>query len=94
MGPVAVDVAVMSLGAAADEASTRHALASCASCREVGPFRAPAARYGAKALVVAGSAVACDQLRKGGHRRAAKVLRWSMTALWLGVAAHNMRQAR
>lgn len=94
MTPPVTDAIVMSIGAMADEASTRHALASCTSCMEVGPFRNPGVRYGAKAVVIAGSAVACDQLRKDGHKGWAKAVRWTVFALYMGVAAHNMREAR
>lgn len=60
---------------------------------EVGPFRAPAARYGAKAAVIGLSAVAAGQLRKDGHKGWARAVRWGVFALYMGVAAHNMRQA-
>jgi hypothetical protein len=94
MPPPAVDVAVMSFAMAADEASTRVALSRCASCYEAGTLRQPYVRYGAKAVVVAAGVVTADQLRKGGHKGWAKVVRWSVVALYMGVAAHNLQVSR
>lgn len=95
MDAVAVDVAVLSTAAMADLASTHHALKNCAGCYEANPIMTePALAIALKTAAVAGTAAACSKLRKDGHGRAAKVLRWSMTALWLGVAAHNMQVAR
>jgi hypothetical protein len=92
--PEVQDVAVMSIAAAADLASTHHALRVCSSCSEGMPWmREPAARYAFKAVGVAGTTLACRELRKRGHGRAAKVLRWTVAAVWLGLAAHNMRMS-
>ena len=88
------DVAVLSLAAAADLASTRYGLAHCPECREGNPIMSePAVAIAVKAAAVAGTAYACDRLRKDGHRRAAKVLRWTVAGLWLGVAGWNVHEA-
>jgi hypothetical protein len=95
MDAVATDVAVLTLAASADFASTHYALKTCATCYEANPVMSePALGIAVKAATVAGTAFACDRLRKDGHGRAAKVLRWTVTAVWLGVAAHNLRVSR
>lgn len=94
MDAVATDVAVLSLAASADLASTHWALKR-ADNSELNPImREPAVAVLVKAASVAGTAAACQKLRKGGHSRAAKVVRWGVTAIWLGVAAHNVRMAK
>ena len=94
MDAVATDVAVLSMAAAADIASTHWALQRSGN-RELNPIMSePAVAILVKSASVAGTAAACRKLRKGGHSRAAKVVRWSVTAIWLGVAAHNVRMAR
>ena len=92
---VATDVAVLSLAASADLASTHHALQSCRACYEANPLMSePELSIALKAATIAGTAAVCSKLRKNGRGRAAKVLRWTVTAVWLGVAAHNMRAPR
>lgn len=94
MDAVAQDVAVLSIAAAADAASTHWALKRYEN-RELNPVMSePAVALVLKAASVAVTAKACQKLRKDGHGRAAKVVRWSVAALWLGVAAHNVRMAR
>lgn len=95
MTPTAQDVAVLSLGAAADFASTNYALRMCPACSEGNPVvREPAMGLLVKAATVAGTTAACGRLRRDGHGRAAKVLRWTVTAVWLGIATHNLHTAR
>ena len=92
MTPAAADVAVLGTAAAADYASTRWALERCSSCREVNPWmREPATALLVKAGGVAAATGGCEVLRRRGHRRAARWLRWGVAALWLGLAAHNVR---
>ena len=95
MTPVAQDVAILSMGAAADFASTHYALKTCPACVERNPIMSePAVALLIKAATVAGTTAACGKLRRDGHGRAAKVLRWTVTAVWLGIAAHNVRTAQ
>ena len=86
------DVAVLSLAAAADLASTRYGLS--VGLREGNPVMSePAVSIAVKAATVAGTAYACGRLRRDGHPRAAKVLRWTVAGLWLGVAGWNVHRA-
>jgi hypothetical protein len=95
MDAVAQDVAVLTLAASADFYSTHHALQACPSCYERNPVMSePALGIALKAATVAGTTAACSRLRRDGHGRAAKVLRWTVTAVWLGIAAHNLRVSR
>lgn len=95
MDAIATDVAVMTLAASADFYTTHHALKTCPSCYERNPVMSePALGIALKAVTVAGTTLACDRLRRDGHGRAAKVLRWTVTAVWLGIAAHNVRTAQ
>ena len=95
MDAVATDVAVLTLAAGLDTASTHYALSRCPSCYERSPWmREPALGVAIRAASVAGTAVVCSKLRKSGHGRAAKVLRWTVLAVGLGVAAHNLRASR
>jgi hypothetical protein len=89
----ATDVAVLSLAAAADLASTHVAMQRGAV--ELNPLmREPAAAFVFKAATVAGTAALCSELRDRGHSRAAKVARWVVAGVWLGIAANNVRVAR
>ncbi len=93
--PAAQDVAVLSIAASADFASTHYALKMCPACSEANPLMSePAIGLVLKAATIAGTTAACERLRKDGHSRAAKMLRWTVTAVWLGIAAHNLRVAR
>jgi len=95
MDAIATDVAVMTLAASADFYTTHRALQTCPSCYERNPVMSePALGIAFKAVTVAGTAVACGRLRRDGHGRAAKVLRWTVTAVWLGLATHNLRVGR
>jgi hypothetical protein len=88
-------VAVLSIAAAADLGSTHYALSRCPSCHETKPFmREPALGVLTKAAGVAGGAVLCRKLRKSGHGRTAKVVRWVVAGVWLGLAARNLHVAR
>jgi len=89
------DVIVLSLAASADLASTRYALAQCPSCWEGNVVMSePAAALAIKSASVVATAWGCDQLRKHGHKRGAKVLRWGVSGLWFGAAAWNINKAR
>lgn len=89
---VTADVVVLSLAAVADTASTHYALSRCLGCREGNPImREPAGALLLKAGAVAATSTMANKLRKDGHGRAAKVLRWTVAAVWVGMAAHNMR---
>ena len=95
MDALATDVAVLTLAAGLDTASTHYALSRCPSCYEQTPWmREPAAGLAIRAVSVAGTAVVCSKLRKSGHGRAAKVLRWTVFVVGMGVAAHNLRASR
>lgn len=95
MDALATDVAVLSIGAGLDVASTHWALSSCSSCYERNPIMSePAVAIAVKAAAVAGTAAACGRLRRDGHGRAAKVLRWTVFSVWAGIAANNVRTAR
>ena len=95
MDAVATDVAVLTLAAGLDTASTHYALSRCPGCYERSPWmREPALGVAIRAVSVAGTAVVCAKLRKSGHSRAAKVLRWTVFVVGMGVAAHNVRRAR
>jgi hypothetical protein len=88
------DVASLSLAAGADVASTHYALSRCPLCYERNPLmRSANAQIVLKAAGVAGTAWACDRLRKDGHKGLARVLRWTVVAGWSGLAVHNWRQA-
>jgi len=92
MDALAQDVAVLSIAAGADLASTHYALKRCPSCYERNPLMTePALSIVLKSAAVAGVSLGCDKLRKDGHGRAAKVLRWTVVAVWLGIAANNVR---
>ena len=93
MTPGQVDVAVLSMAAGADLASTHWALERCSGCSEGNPLMSePALAIAVKAAGVAGVSLGCRELRRMGHPRAAKVLRWGVVAIWMGVAAHNLRK--
>ena len=95
MDAVATDVAVLTLAASADFYTTHHALQACPSCVERNPVMSePALGIALKAVTVAGTAAACQRLRRDGHGRAARVLRWTVTAVWLGIAANNLKVSR
>ena len=95
MDAVHVDVAVLSFAAAADLASTHHALGRCATCYEGNPLMSePAVSVAIKAAGIAVTTVGCRELRKRGHGRAAKVARWAVVAFWMGLAVNNAHQAR
>lgn len=95
MDAVQVDVAVLGLAAAADFASTHYALQRCASCSEGNPVMSePAVSLALKGAGVAAVALGCERLRRAGHGRAAKVLRWSAVAIWMGLAANNVQKGR
>ncbi len=95
MTPAAQDVAVLSIAASADFASTHYALKMCPTCSEGNPVMTePAVGLALKAATIAGTTAACERLRKGGHSRAAKALRWTVAAVWLGIAAHNLKVTR
>jgi len=90
---LAADVIVLSLAAGADQASTAYAMHRGAV--EANPLmREPAAAVAIKAAGIAGTALACQHLRKTGHTRAAKVLRWTVAAVWMGIAARNVHVGR
>jgi len=89
------DVAVLGLAAAADLASTRYGLQACPSCREGNPLMGqPAGSLAIKAVGIAATAWGCDRLRRAGHPRGAKWLRWGVAGLWGGAAGWNMHTAR
>ena len=92
MDALAQDVAVLSIAAAADTASTHHALSRCPSCYERNPLMSePALSIAVKAASIAGVSAGCEKLRRDGHGRTAKVLRWTVVAFWMGLAVHNAR---
>jgi hypothetical protein len=94
-GEFSKDAAWISLAASADLASTRYALDTCGTCREANPLAQGAGRQVAvKAAGTAVALLACHELRKHGHPKAAKLFRWSVVILWGGVAAHNLHTAR
>ena len=91
MGPAAVDVAVLTVASGADFATTRYGLRACPACREINPLQSePALAIATKAAGVAAVALGCEKLRRDGHGRWAKGLRWGVAALWLGLAGHNV----
>ena len=95
MGPAAVDVAVLTIASGADFATTRYALRQCPGCSESNPIqREPALSIATKAAAVVVTAAACEKLRRDGHGRWAKGLRWGIAALWLGLAGHNIAVTR
>jgi len=90
-----VDVVTLSLAAGADVASTHYALSRCQTCYERNPLmREAAGQVALKAASIAGTAWACDRLRKDGHGGLAKVLRWTVVGVWGGLAVNNLRQAK
>ena len=95
MTPAAQDVAVLTIAASADLASTHYALKVCPGCYEANPFmREPAVGLLVKTASIAGTTWAAESLRKKGHKGWAKVVRWGVAGLWLGLAANNLRVAR
>ena len=93
MDATQTDVAILSLAAGADYASTHYALSR--GLHETNPLMGePALSLALKAASVAATTAACRSLRRGGHRRAAKVARWGVAAIWMGVAARNLQKAR
>jgi len=100
-GPVrademAKDVTMLSLAAAADLATTHWALDRCPGCYEANPLvpSEPALSMVVKTGAVAATVWGCDRLRRDGHPRWAKALRWGVVAIWGGAAAWNIHQGR
>ena len=89
------DIVVLGLAAGADIASTHYALANCSGCYEANPVMSePSVSLVVKAGSIAATAWACDRLRKAGHPRGAKWLRWGVAGMWLGAAGWNLHKAR
>jgi len=89
------DVVILSLAAAVDKASTHYALQRCPGCYEANPVMSePALSLVVKAASIATTTWACDRLRKAGHPKGAKWLRWGVAGLWLGAAGWNLHKAR
>jgi len=87
-----LDLVVMGLAAAADQASTLYAQQHGAV--ELIPLmRNPAVAIALKAAAVVLFAAICAELREMGHTVAAKVLRWAVAGTWLGIAGHNVHVA-
>jgi len=92
MTPIQIDLTVMTIGATADIASTNYALKNCSSsCYEYNPLLR---KYPieVKAATIIGSTIVANELRKHNHKTLAKVVRYGITAIWLGVATSNMRK--
>ena len=93
MTPLQVDIVMVAGAASADISSTKYALRNCISCYEGNPFMQDdkmliLSKTAATVLVVTG----CNKLRKNGHTRAAKVLRYMAVGVWLSVSANNFKQ--
>lgn len=92
MDQVATDVAVISVAAFADVASTHYALKNCAQCYEFNPImREPATSILLKSVGVATTVYAASYLRKRGHKKWAKFVRYTVFGLYMGLAVNNMR---
>ena len=95
MDALTADVLVLSLAAAADQASTGYALRACDRCYEANPaMREPAVALPLKAGGIAAVSAGCARLRRDGHRGWARAVRWGVAGLWFGLAAHNVGTAR
>lgn len=90
------DTAWIASGMVADAVATEWALKNCVSCEEVNPLMRSntAGRLLLKTGGLVGAAAVCHQLRKDGHPRQAKVFRWVVTGLFMGLAIHNVHTAR
>ena len=98
---VLVDVAWMGGAGALDVATTRYALRTCSECYEANPlFRAGDRSFQLTKAIVAKMAItgvatfACYELRKTGHRRAAKITRWTVVAIWVAAGFVNATHAQ
>lgn len=92
LAAVVVSEMAVGLAASADLATTEIALRR-PGFEEANPFmQEPAVRVLSKALVATAVVAGSRQLRKKGHRNAAKVLCWTAVGLWLGAAAWNTHQ--
>lgn len=90
-----LDTAWIGGAAAADLGTTWWAEARCPSCYEAnGLMRSNGARIGVKLGTTAAAAWACHELRRHGHKGHAKLLRWTLVAVWSGVAVNNAIRAR
>ena len=91
-----IDAAWIGGAAVADLWTTDYTLRRYPSCYEGHPFmRGPLlARAGVK-LAMTGVGVAwADHLRRKGDRRGARLVRWGLVGLQLGLAGWNLHQAR
>ena len=97
---ILTDAAWMSGAAVFDVATTRYTLRVCSECYEANPlFRADGGfrmrrAIVAKTIITGGAAFACHELRKTGHRRAAKITRWTVVAIWVAAGFVNAAHAQ
>jgi len=93
MDAPAADVTVLTLAAGVDYAVTRVYVDR--GYTELNPTQSePALALVTKAAVIGATTATCGKLRRSGHRRAAKILRWGVASIWLGAAAYNYGRAR
>lgn len=89
------DTARVGLGAAADLYSTAYTLRRNPAAREANPLGFNAeARVALKVGMAAGTVLAAHELRRRGHPGWAKWGTRAVMAVQIGVAVHNIRQAR
>jgi len=90
-----VDAGWMGAAAGLDLASTRYALNHCPGCYEAHPvMRSSSGALAFKAGATVAGAWGCYELRRHGHPRAAKWLRWGIVIVWSGAAVNNAIRAR
>jgi hypothetical protein len=88
-------MAWMAGAGALDLASTKYALGRCQGCYEAHPLMQSASgRVAVKMAATAAGGLLCYELRKHGHAREAKWIRWGVVALWSVLAVNNMARAR
>jgi hypothetical protein len=86
--------AIYSAGAALDLVSTEWAL-STGRVRESNPFMGSRpVRFAANAAFVAVAVKATQKLQESGHPGRARFLKWAFLASRIGLAVHNVHQAR
>lgn len=93
---VVKDVAVMTWAGGVDLATTHQALAACPPpyCREAAPWmREPGKALAFKAASVGALTLTCSQLRKHGHPKSAKFLRWAAFVGWGLLSINNATAA-
>ncbi len=90
-----IDAAWMAGAAGVDLASTEYAGHYWPDFREANPWMQTSGRaLAVKAGATAAGGWLCYELRKHGHPKGARWLRWGIVAVWSGAAINNLARAR